>query len=226
MINNFEKLENTINYKFKNQEILKQAFIHSSYVNEHEMKKYDDNQRLEFLGDAVLELIVSDYLYKKYPDKEEGFLTKKRARLVCEDTLSKIAIELELYNYLILGNSENIDRVKNTQSIMCDTFESVLGAIYLDSGYENVKSFIEKYLLTEENLNLDINNYKSILQEFLNVNKMSIKYEVVNEIGPDHDKEFYINAIVDDKVVGSGMGKSKKEAEQNAAKAAIYKLMV
>ena len=222
----FYKLQNLINLKFNDINVLKQAFIHSSYINEHEIEKYEDNQRLEFLGDAVLELIVSDYLYKKYNDKEEGFLTKKRARLVCEDTLSKIAIELELYNYLILGNSESVDKVKNNTSIMCDTIESLIGAIYLDLGLNESIKFVEKYLLTEENLNLDINNYKSILQEFLNVNKQIIKYEVSNETGPDHNKEFYINAIVDGKLVGSGMGKSKKEAEQNAAKAAIYKLMV
>lgn len=222
----FYKLQNLINLKFNDINVLKQAFIHSSYINEHEIEKYEDNQRLEFLGDAVLELIVSDYLYKKYNDKEEGFLTKKRARLVCEDTLSKIAIELELYNYLILGNSESTDKVKNNTSIMCDTIESLIGAIYLDLGLNESIKFVEKYLLTEENLNLDINNYKSILQEFLNINKQAIKYEVSNETGPDHNKEFYINAIVDGKLVGSGMGKSKKEAEQNAAKAAIYKLMV
>ena len=226
MDESLNKLQNSIGIKFNNIDILKQAFIHSSYVNEHEIEKYEDNQRLEFLGDAVLELLVSDYLYKYYNDKEEGYLTKKRARLVCEDTLSKIAIELELYNYLILGKGESADKVKTNTSIMCDTFESLIGAIYLDLGLDYTYKFIEKYLLTEDNLNLDINNYKSILQEFLNVNKQVIKYEVSNETGPDHNKEFYINAIVDGKLVGSGMGKSKKEAEQNAAKAAMYKLMV
>ena len=221
-----KKLEELIGYRFKNIDILKQAFIHSSYTNEHHIERYEDNQRLEFLGDAVLELIVSDYLYKNFPDKEEGFLTKKRARLVCEETLSKIAINLNLYDYLLLGNGENIEKVKNNSSIMCDTYESFIGAIYIDAGLNECELIIKKYLLTDDNLNLDINNYKSILQEFLNVKKQVIKYEVSNETGPDHNKEFYINAIVDGKLVGSGMGKSKKEAEQNAAKAAIYKLMV
>ena len=225
-MNKFEKLENKIKYNFANKNILEQAFIHSSYVNEHDMNKIDDNQRLEFLGDAVLELIVSDYLYNNYIDKEEGYLTKKRARLVCEETLSRISIYLELYNYLLLGNSENIDKVKNNSSIMCDTFECLAGAIYLDGGYKATENFVKEFLLTQENLNLDINNYKSILQEFININKMNIVYEVAYEKGPDHNKEFYINAIVDGKLVGSGMGHNKKEAEQNAAKAAIYKLMV
>lgn len=226
MDDNFKKLEEIINYKFKNIDILKQAFIHSSYLNEHHNERHEDNQRLEFLGDAVLELVVSDFLYKKFPDKEEGFLTKKRSRLVCEETLSKIAIDLNLYDYLKLGNSENVEKVKNNSSIMCDTFESFLGAIYIDAGLSICENFINKYLLTDDNLNLDINNYKSILQEFLNVNQKSIIYEIYDEKGPDHNKEFYVNAIINGQLVGSGMGKSKKEAEQNAAKAAIYKLMV
>lgn len=226
MINDFKKLQDEIKYKFKDNKLLELAFTHSSYINENNMSKIEDNQRLEFLGDAVLELITSYYLYNEFKDKEEGFLTKKRSSLVCEETLSKVAIELKLYNYLKLGNSESIDKVKNNQSIMCDTFESLLGAMYLDGGFRVASEFIHTYLLTHENLSIQINNYKSILQEYLNARHKSIKYIVVDEKGPDHNKEFYINVYVDDELVGSGMGHSKKEAEQNAAKATIYKIMV
>ena len=219
--NNLEEFENIINYSFKNKELLLLSLTHPSYANENNIDKAHTNQRLEFLGDAVLELVSSDFLYNLYLDYPEGSLTKIRASLVCEESLSKVARTLHLYNYLLIGKGENSDSLMNNNSTMCDTLEAVIGALYLDSGIKTAKEFIIKYILTEENLNSKNIDYKSTLQEKANLHNFSLKYEIINEFGPDHNKTFEISVYYNDKLLGTGKGKSKKEAEQNAAKEAL-----
>jgi ribonuclease-3 len=224
--NHLEELENRINYSFKNKELLLLSLTHPSYANENNIDKVHTNQRLEFLGDAVLELISSDFLYKLYVDYPEGTLTKTRAKLVCEENLSNVARELSLYQYLYIGKGENNSSLKHSNSTMCDTLEAVIGAIYLDGGIENAKLFINSFILTEENLLKTNNDYKSSLQEKANYNNCALKYEVIKESGPDHNKTFEIAVYYNDKKLAVGIGKSKKEAEQDAAKKALNILEV
>lgn len=214
-------LQKSIRYVFNDNSYLQQALTHPSYANEHHIDKCFTNQRLEFLGDAVLELVSSDFLYRKYDSADEGTLTKNRASLVCEETLSNIARELKLYDYLLIGNGEDRNLLKNNNSTMCDTLEAIIGAIYIDGGIENARSFIKSFILCEANLTHMSFDYKTVLQELANKNKYKLIYELVDEYGPDHNKTFVINAHFGDKVLTKGVGKSKKEAEQNAAKAAL-----
>lgn len=214
---NISKLQNDLNYYFTDKQLLILALTHASYANEHGVEKYYTNQRLEFLGDAILELICSDYLYKNYPYEDEGFLTKTRANLVCEETLSIVARELKVYDYMRYGNGEDVSKIKNNDSIMCDTLESIFGAIYIDSNIDEVKKIVNKYILIEKNLYIN-NDYKSKIQEIANANKVIIKYVVDKEIGPAHNKKFYVSIHYGNIYIGNGVGKTKKEAEQNAAK--------
>ena len=214
-------LEKNLNYIFNNKELLNIALTHPSYANEHKIDKCYTNQRLEFLGDAVLELCSSDFLYNYYNDKDEGFLTKIRAKLVCEESLSDVARKLKIYEYILLGKGENIENVKQNNSIMCDTLESIIGAIYLDSNINFAKEFITNNILTLENLNKIDNDYKSLIQEKANKHKINLSYELIDEYGPDHNKTFTVLIKYGDKITCKGIGKSKKEAEQNAAKSAF-----
>lgn len=223
MIINVDELESIIDYSFNNKDLLLLSLTHASYANENNIKKNNTNQRLEFLGDAVLELISSDFLYSLYSEYNEGELTKTRAKLVCEDNLAETARELELYKYLLIGKGENRNNLMNNNSTMCDTVESLIGAIYKDGGLSNAKKFIDEFILTDENLHKSNNDFKSLLQEIANKNNVSLKYETVNESGPDHDKRFEVVVYYDEKVIGSGIGKSKKEAEQIAAKIGLSK---
>ena len=218
---NIEELEKTINYSFNNKELLLLSLTHPSYANENNIDKVHTNQRLEFLGDAVLELISSDFLYRLYEEYPEGTLTKTRAKLVCEESLSDVARNLSLYNYLLIGKGENNDILKHNNSTMCDTLEALIGAVYLDGGIESAKIFIDTYILTIENLSKSNNDFKSTLQEKANMHNDVLKYEIINEIGPDHNKTFEIAVFYNDKKLAIGKGKSKKEAEQNAAKIAL-----
>ena len=223
-LNSFEKL---IGYKYNDQSLLKLALTHPSYANEHNINKYHTNQRLEFLGDAVLELVSSDFLYKYYEEADEGFLTKTRSSIVCEKSLSDIARELSLFEYLLLGNGESSSSIKDNDSVMCDTIEAIIGSIYKDSNLENAQEFIYKYILTEDRLylaNYNHDDYKSIIQEKANHDKAILKYDVIEEYGPDHDKTFVVKINYANKIFEIGTGKSKKEAEQNAAKLALSKL--
>lgn len=224
MQNNYLTIETYIKYKFKDRRNLILALTHPSYANENGIEKNMTNQRLEFLGDAVLELVSSDFLYKKFPEYDEGKLTKIRSNVVCEDSLSDIARDLKLYEFLRLGNGENKDRVKENNSIMCDVLEAIIGAIYLDNGIFDAENFIINFVLTDKNLNRTNNDYKSVLQELANSRTACLRYVLANETGPDHDKEFTINLFFDGEIVGVGTGKSKKEAEQNAARIALTKL--
>lgn len=218
MFSNFDEFEENINYKFINKDLLLLSLTHASYANENNIKKTNTNQRLEFLGDAVLELVSSDFLYSKYSDSNEGELTKIRAKLVCEENLACIARELKLYKFLLIGKGENENALMNNNSTMCDTVEALIGAIYKDGGIERAKEFIDRFILTNDNLNKSNNDYKSVLQEIANKNSISLRYEIINELGPDHDKRFEVAAYYGDRIIGNGIGRSKKEAEQLAAK--------
>lgn len=218
MLNNFDKFETIINYQFVNKDLLLLSLTHASYANENNIKKTNTNQRLEFLGDAVLELISSDFLYSLYEDYNEGDLTKIRAKLVCEENLACIARDLRIYDYLLIGKGESKNSIMNNNSTMCDSIEALIGAIYMDGGINQAKKFIDKFILTDANLNKSNNDYKSVLQEIANKNSIELKYEILSEMGPDHDKRFEVAAYYGGRIIGSGIGKSKKEAEQLAAK--------
>lgn len=218
MLNSFDEFEKIINYKFKNKDLLLLSLTHASYANENNIKKTNTNQRLEFLGDAVLELISSDFLYCLFNDYNEGDLTKIRAKLVCEENLACIARELKLYKFLLIGKGENSDSLMNNNSTMCDTIEALIGAIFKDGGIIKAKEFIDRFILTDDNLNKSNNDYKSVLQEKANKNNTELRYVIINEIGPDHDKRFEVDVYYGERKIGSGIGKSKKEAEQLAAK--------
>ena len=224
MQSNIENLESLINYSFNNRELLFLSLTHPSFANENNIDKCHTNQRLEFLGDAVLELISSDFLYKLFDNYSEGLLTKTRALLVCENNLASVARQIQIYNYLLIGKGENRQNLMNNDSTMCDAIEALIGAIYLDGGLDSAKTFINSFVLTEENLNKSSNDYKSKLQEKVNAINKRLIYEVIKETGPDHDKKFEVRALIDDKVYGIGVGRSKKEAEQDAARQALGKL--
>lgn len=218
-------LQKRIGIVFKHLETLNHAFIHPSFTNEQNPLSAENNQRMEFLGDAVLELVVSHYLFENYSDLAEGQMTKVRAYTVCEQSLSWVAKNLGLGNYLILGKGEENTGGREKPSILADTFESLIGAIYLERGFDTAKDFIIKNLrqtiqkAVEGEAALD---YKTTLQEILQ--KMSpdrICYDVIREEGPDHAKVFYVEVVWRGKILGRGQGKSKKEAEQFAAKEAL-----
>ena len=224
MQSNIENLESLINYSFNDRELLFLSLTHPTFANENNIDKCHTNQRLEFLGDAVLELISSDFLYKLFDNYSEGLLTKTRALLVCEKNLASVARQIQIYNYLLIGKGENRQNLMNNDSTMCDAIEALIGAIYLDGGLDSAKTFINSFVLTEENLNKSSNDYKSKLQEKVNAINKRLIYEVIKETGPDHDKKFEVRALIDDKVYGIGVGRSKKEAEQDAARQALGKL--
>jgi len=221
-----EPLQENLNYKFKNIELLITALTHSSYANENKLKAIDSNERLEFLGDSIINFIVSQYLYNKYPNYPEGELTKIRAKVVCESSLAFAARKIDLGNYLLLGKGEEATGGRDRDSILADASEALVGAIYMDSDFSTTnKLLLEKfetdlvYAIAKGALFID---YKTELQEHLQKKtKSKIEYKVVKEVGPDHNKIFYIDVIVDNKIVGKGSGRNKKEAEQMAAKDAL-----
>ena len=218
----YSKLENELSYVFRNRDLLRTALTHSSFMNECVSGHAECYERLEFLGDAVLELIVSEFLYEKMPDKREGALSSRRAQLVCEQSLSTIARELGIADHLILGKGEESCGGRNKNSILCDVFESVLGAVYLDGGFEAAKSIVNREILSNYD-DLTVRNYKSELQELADTlkDRPGIEYRILEETGPDHDKEFKAGVFVGGKLAGTGTGKSKKEAQQLAAAAAL-----
>lgn len=223
-----QELQKVIGYQFNNSELLKQAMTHSSFANENRNIEIHDNERLEFLGDAILDLIISEYLFKKYDKLPEGDLSKIRASIVCEASLARMSSEINLGDYILLGKGEEMTGGRQRSSILADTFEAVTGAIFVDGAFEDVRNFITSTLVKQidhiavEDLYTD---YKTLLQE--NIQKEStlpIHYEVVGEEGPDHDKNFYVEVYHGEESLGRGVGKSKKEAEQNAAKVALNML--
>ena len=221
-------LQENIKIHFENPIILNQAFIHPSLINEKEKPHQENNQRLEFLGDAVLELVVSEYLYRYYHFLTEGQMTKIRAFTVCEPSLAKIAKQLSLGDYLILGKGEENTGGRKKTSILADTLEALIGAIYVDKNYSTAYGFIIKNLETvilkaiEGEWGTD---YKTNLQEVLQkYDSERVLYNVIRESGPDHDKIFYVEVVWKDMILGTGIGKSKKQAEQKAAKVALVKI--
>jgi len=229
-INNIPQLEHRIEYNFKDKEVVSTAITHSSYANERTNKKIEYNERIEFLGDSVLSLVISEYLYKTYPNLPEGELTVTRAKIVCENSLSKCAVDIGLGNYLMLGKGEELSGGRNKASVLSDAFESVIGAIYIDGGLDTARSFILKYMesviksCVEGKLFYD---FKTQLQEIIQqTGEQHISYYVIEESGPDHNKAFVTEVRINDVISGQGKGRSKKESEQSAAKDALNKLTV
>jgi ribonuclease III len=221
---NFNVLQDKLNIPFHNEQLLKQAFTHSSYVNEHRKKESADNERLEFLGDAVLELGISQYLYREYPKMAEGELTKLRAAIVCEPSLVNFATDLDFGDFILLGKGEEMTGGRNRPALLADVFESFIGALYLDQGYERVISFLEKHVYPKINVGAFSHamDYKSQLQEVVQRNKNNVvDYHIVEERGPAHNREFIARVLINDSVAGVGNGRTKKEAEQHAAKKAL-----
>lgn len=218
------QLEKQLGITFNDHELLRQAFTHSSYVNEHRNKSFSDNERLEFLGDAVLELGVSQYLYRQKNSMAEGELTKLRASIVCEPSLESFSRELNFGDYLLLGRGEEKSGGRERSAILADVFEAFLGALYLDQGYDIVIQFLKSYVYPKISTGVFSHamDYKSMLQEHVQQDRdHSIEYIVVDEKGPSHDKEFITRVIINGNVAGDGAGHTKKEAEQRAAKDAL-----
>ena len=224
MDNRFRELEEKIGYTFRDFSLLKRAMMHSSYTNERHLEKYKCNERLEFLGDAVLELVSSEYLFRESPKVSEGELTKTRASMVCEPSLAQCARDIELGKYLLLGKGEEATGGRNRDSITSDAMEALIGAIYLDGGFTNAKEFIHRFILTDLEDKKLFYDRKTILQEIVQAENREISYHLVREEGPDHNKSFYVEALIGGVSFGSGKGRTKKAAEQQAAYEAILKL--
>ena len=219
------ELEQKIGYRFSDFSYLEHAMRHSSYCNEQKMDRFMNNERLEFLGDAVLELVTSEFLYLNYPKMPEGEATRKRASMVCEQTLALCAKEIELGSYLYLGKGEDHTGGRERASVISDALEALIGAIYLDGGFTSAKEFVERFILNgieEKQLFFDS---KTIFQEMMqSITTEPIHYKMVGEEGPDHCKTFTIELFVGEQSAGIGSGKSKKAAEQAAAYDAIKKI--
>lgn len=218
-------LEEKLGYTFRDPSLLENALTHSSCANESRGKLHS-NERLEFLGDSILGMVVAEHLYRNHPDLPEGELTRTRAALVCEESLVEVAKELGLGDYLKLGKGEEAGGGRNRPSIRADAVEAVLAAVYLDGGIGSARKIIQKYILTREVSSLSgIRDYKTALQELVQRESGQVlKYRLTGESGPDHDKRFFVEVDLNGTPVGNGEGHSKKEAEQMAAKAAIQKL--
>jgi ribonuclease-3 len=218
-----KKLQENMGYFFKNPELLKTSLSHSSYANEIK-KGAKSNERLEFLGDAVLSIIVSDYLFKNYTHLPEGELTKLRASLVCEKNLAEYAKDIKLGEFVLLGKGEELNGGRERSSILADAFEAVLAALYLDSDLETATEYILKFVKNQLNTTKEVNfkDYKTILQEIIQQNREEkVRYILTDEFGPDHDKKFVVEVHLNSNVIGKGQGRSKKEAEQQAAREAL-----
>ena len=218
-------LEEKLGYAFRDPSLLENALTHSSCANESR-GKLQSNERLEFLGDSILGMVVAEHLYRNHPDLPEGELTRTRAALVCEESLVEVAKELGLGNYLKLGKGEEAGGGRNRPSIRADAVEAVLAAVYLDGGIGSARKIIQKYILTREVSSLSgIRDFKTALQELVQRESGQVlKYRLTGESGPDHDKRFFVEVDLNGSPIGNGAGHSKKEAEQRAAKAAIQKL--
>lgn len=220
-----ERLEERIGYCFKDKTLGRLALTHSSYANEHAKGKLENNERLEFLGDAVLEIVSSDFLFHAFPNDPEGKLTRQRASMVCEPTLAICARELGLGEHLLLGKGEDATGGRKRDSILSDALEALIGAIYLDGGFTNAKEFIHRHILNDLEHKQLFFDSKTILQEMVQKNGSEhLYYELLGESGPDHDKEFHVRACVGERALSEGKGRTKKAAEQQAAYAAILKL--
>ncbi len=219
-------LEAAIGYRFQNINLLQNALAHSSYANERWHDSLKSNERLEFLGDSILGMQVADYLYRNFPDRPEGELTRMRADMVCEKTLAMVANQLHLGEHLLLGKGEEQGGGRSRNSILADAVESVIAACYLDGGMDAAVQFIQKFILVNVPVKkLHNADYKTALQELVQQKKNQvISYALVGESGPDHDKQFRVELLINGQVVGIGTGSSKKRAEQDAARVAMEKL--
>jgi ribonuclease-3 len=223
----FEEFEKKIGVTFNNKKLLEQAFTHRSFINENKKSGLSHNERLEFLGDAVLELVVTKFLFEKYPDKTEGDLTAYRAALVNAVTLAEVSRTLEVNNYLLLSKGEAKDVGRARDAILANTFESIVGALFIDLGYETAATFIATYVfpltekIVEQKLWLDAkSHFQEKAQEHVGVTPV---YKTVEEVGPDHDKCFKVAVYLGSELVAGGEGRSKQEAEQGAARRALEK---
>ena len=222
-----EKLEEKLGYTFHDRQLLENALTHSSYANENKSKGETSNERLEFLGDSVLGMVVADHLYRTHPNMPEGELTRTRAALVCEDSLVEVAAQLELGQYLKLGRGEDAGGGRKRPSIQADAVEAVIAAVYLDGGIGSARKLITNFILTNNEREQEgaIRDFKTALQELVQrENGRVLSYRLMGESGPDHAKVFSVEVDLDGKPIGAGEGRSKKEAEQNAAKAAMARL--
>lgn len=222
----YEKIETNIQYKFKNKELLKTALTHTSYANMHDVQS---NEKLEYLGDSILEFISSKYLYANYTKLNEGEMTKVRATVVCEESLYEVAVRLELGKFLITSKGEGFGNVKN-KAILADAVEAIIAAIYLDSNLENAERFIIENLKEKVKVaskHVGIKDHKTVLQEKLQIHgNVKIEYIIISEEGPDHNKKFVAEVLCDDKKLAQGEGKSKKMAEMEAARKALENMKV
>ncbi len=213
-----KRLQESIGYEFNNIQYLKQALTHSSYANEHHMDKHYNNERLEFLGDAILEMISSDVLYKAYPMMQEGQLSKKRASLVCEPALAFTARNINVGDFLYLGKGESLNGGKNRDSILADAVEAIIGAMYLDGGLEPAKTFIMSHILDDMENKALFNDSKTALQEIVQSKvKETVTYEVIDSFGPEHNRTFVVQAMVGSILLCKGEGRTKQAAGQDAA---------
>lgn len=218
------ELEKIIGYNFKNKDLLREALTHSSYANERKAQHIKYNERLEFLGDAVLSIVVSDYIFKNCPELPEGDLTKLRASLVCEKSLFEFAKKLDLGSYLILSRGERNNGGADRPSILSDAFEALIAAIYIDGGIEPASKHILNFIIPAINNSKKkkVKDYKTTLQEIVQKNPGErLEYVLIGESGPDHNKHFVVEVHLNSNVIGKGGGKSKKEAEQQAAREAL-----
>lgn len=221
----FSQFENTIGFQFKDKGLLKQAFTHRSYINENRSSGLSHNERLEFLGDAVLELVITDFLYERFKEMDEGQLTSLRSALVNADTCALVADKLGANDFLLLSKGESKDTGRARQFILANTLEAVIGAIYMDGGYESAKEFILKHVtpLTEDIVKQGTwIDAKSLFQERAQEHEgVTPSYKTIRETGPDHDKRFVVGVYLGSELVGQGEGKSKQDAEQEAARSAL-----
>ncbi|MFA5658823.1 MAG: ribonuclease III [Oscillospiraceae bacterium] len=218
-----KEFQKILDYTFKNEKLLYEALSHSSFANENK-KQRRSNERLEFLGDSVLSIVVSDYLFLHFKHLPEGELTKIRAALVCEKSLYNFAREIDLGKYIMLGKGEEITGGRERSSILADAFEAVIAAIYLDGGLESARKHILRFIPEDisSNSSVGFNDYKTILQEIVQQNpEEKVEYYLIDESGPDHNKAFSVQVKLNTNVIGEGAGKSKKQAEQMAAKEAL-----
>ncbi len=220
---NFTEFEEKLGYSFKDKSLLELALTHSSFANENKLKK--NNERFEFLGDSVLGFVTAEYLFTEFKNRPEGEMTKLRAAVVCEKSLFKFAEQIDLGKYILLGRGEDSTGGRNRPSVVSDAFEAIIAAIYIDGGMEAVKPYILRFIKDAVKRETSFKDNKSLLQEEIQkVKGNTLAYEEVGEEGPDHDKTFVFRVKLNGEIIGEGKGKSKKEAEQNAAGNALNKL--
>lgn len=221
LTNRLRLLEERIGYCFQDKKLLRQALTHSSCSNEQKINKLPDYERLEFLGDAVLELVSSDHIFRENPEMSEGELTKFRSSIVCEPALAFRARQIGLEEFILLGRGEELTGGRKRDSIISDVMEAVIGALYLDGGLSEADAFVKKYILSDLESKQLFYDSKTILQEEVQRDGQSLTYELVSETGPDHDKVFMVEARIDGQTVGKGQGRNKKSAQQQAAYQAL-----